>query len=53
MRIKAHKLQINILTGLAHTRQNLRCDMLGRHLQLAADMMPDQLLEKLLVFVLD
>ena len=51
LRIKAHKLQINILAGLTHTRQNLRCDMLGRHLQQAADMITAQLIQEILLFI--
>ena len=51
LRIKAHKLQINILAGLAHTRQNLRCDMLGRHLQQTADVIAAQLIQKILLFI--
>ena len=51
LRKHAHKLQINFLAGLAHTRQNLRCDMLRCNLQQAADMITAQLVQKLLLFI--
>ena len=51
LRKHAHKLQINILTGLTHTRQNLRCDMLGRHLQQTADVIAAQLIQEILLFI--
>ena len=47
------KAQVSFNMRLSHGIQHRRRAMLRRHLQLAADMMPDQFLEKLLVFVLD
>ena len=51
LRKHAHKLQINILTGLTHTRQNLRCDMLRCNLQQTADMITAQLVQEFLLFI--
>ena len=51
LRKHTHKLQINFLAGLAHTRQNLRRDMLGRYLQQTADVITAQLVQKFLLFI--
>ena len=47
-----HKLQIQLFSRLSHFIQYRCIDMLGSHLQLAADMMLDKLIEKFIIFII-